>query len=58
MSVYTIYKNVIYSKLFRKIKTKVTSLVTLVISVGFALRGQGFFVAFIQLQNVIVALTS
>ena len=54
MSVYTIYKNVIYSKLFCKIKTKVTSLVTLVISVGFALRGQGFFVAFEQRQNVIV----
>ena len=54
MSVYTIYKNVIYSKLFRKIKTKITSSVTLVISVSFALRGQGFFVAFEQRQNVIV----
>ena len=54
MSVYTIYKNVIYSKLFRKIKTKITSSVTLVILVSFALRGQGFFVAFVQRQNVIV----
>ena len=54
MSVYTIYKNVMYSKLFCKIKTKVTSLVTLVISVGIALRGQVFFVAFEQRQNVIV----
>ena len=54
MSVYTIYKNVIYSKLFRKIKTKITSSVTLVISVSVALRGQCFFVAFEQCQNVIV----
>ena len=54
MSVYTIYKNVMYSKLFCKIKTKVTSLVTLVISVWFTQRGQVFFVAFEQRQNVIV----
>jgi len=54
MSVYTIYKNVIYSELFRKIKTKITSSVTLVISVRFTQRGQVFFVAFEQRQNVIV----
>jgi len=41
-------------KKYSKIKAKITSSVTLVISVSFALKGQGFFVAFVQRQNVIV----
>ena len=41
-------------KKYSKIKIKITSSVTLVISVRFSQRGQVFFVAFEQRQNVIV----
>ena len=58
LTVNAIYENVMYSKQFRKIKTKITGLVVLVILVGFAAIILDFIARYAHEKSVKVALTS